>query len=135
MTPRQKELIATTFAQIAPRAERVATQFYERLFERDPSLRGLFIHADMNAQGRKLMTMLAVVLKQLDYPEQITAAARQLGARHVAYGVQPHHYATVGAALLDTLAHELGDAFSAETRTAWATVYIFLSDAMQPVYC
>lgn len=131
MTPQQVLLIQSNFNQIAPVAERVATLFYKHLFELDPSLRGLFVQTDMNEQGRKLMAMLTLVLRQLDHPEKIHAAARQLGQRHANYGVEPHHYPIVGTALLQTLAEVLGGSFTAESRAAWTAVYTFLSQTMQ----
>ena len=42
MTPHQKMLVQSTFAQVAPIAETAAALFYTRLFELDPSLRPMF---------------------------------------------------------------------------------------------
>jgi hemoglobin-like flavoprotein len=49
----------------------------------------------------------------------------------VSYGVQPAHYDSVGVALLWTLEQGLGPAFTAELRTAWASAYQLLADAMK----
>jgi hemoglobin-like flavoprotein len=54
-----------------------------------------------------------------------------LGRRHAAYGVTDDHYDTVGAALLWTLEKGLGDAFTAEAREAWTTVYGLLASTMK----
>jgi hemoglobin-like flavoprotein len=56
---------------------------------------------------------------------------RQLGARHVDYGVLPEHYETVGQALLDTLAQGLGPAFTGEVEEAWREAYMLIADTMQ----
>ena len=48
-------------------------------------------------------------------------------------GVQPHHYDSVGTALLWTLAQGLGSAFTPELRDAWAAAYVMLSDAIAAV--
>ena len=56
--------------------------------------------------------------------------AQQLAVRHGGYGVKPAHYAVVGAALIDTLAKGLGDAFTTDTRLAWETAYGTLSAVM-----
>ena len=50
-------------------------------------------------------------------------AQQSLGTRHVTYGVEPEHYEWVGAALIDTLATALGDAFDADTKAAYLCVY------------
>ena len=46
---------------------------------------------------------------------------QRLGQRHAGYGVQAHHYATVGDALLGTLAELFGPAFNDEVRQAWTS--------------
>ena len=51
--------------------------------------------------------------------------------RHVAYGVREEHYDTVGAALLWTLEQGLGDAWTVELATAWATAYTLLATTMK----
>ena len=56
---------------------------------------------------------------------------RAMGARHKGYGVMDEHYATVGQALLDTLAAALGDAFTPEVRSAWTALYGAVESAMK----
>ncbi len=130
VSPRQKDLVQQTFAEVAPIASTAATLFYDRLFALDPSLRALF-KADLEEQKQKLMQMLAVVVRGLDDPQALTPAVRALGERHVGYGVEVAHYATVGEALLWTLEQGLGEAFNDEVRDAWATVYGLLATLMQ----
>jgi hypothetical protein len=55
---------------------------------------------------------------------------RQLGARHLEYGVLPQHYLIVETALLRTLEIELKDQWSVELRKVWVAVFKFLSKAM-----
>jgi hemoglobin-like flavoprotein len=56
---------------------------------------------------------------------------KALGARHSGYGVMAAHYELVGEALLWTLERGLGDGFTPEVRSAWASVYGVLAAAMQ----
>lgn len=130
MNTQQIELVQRTFALAAPMADEIADRFYRRLFELDPSLRPLF-HGDIKQQGDKLMTVLAFAVRGLDKPETLLEPVRRLGERHSGYGVQPHHYATVGQALLWTLGQLFGPAFTAEVEDAWATVYGLLAGVMQ----
>jgi hemoglobin-like flavoprotein len=130
MTPEQIHLVQATFAEIAPLGEVVGDIFYGHLFALDPSLRSLF-HSDMRVQGRKLMTMLQVVVHSLDRPNALLPAARALGKRHANYAVTAEHYATVGAALLWTLRQGLGGDFTPETEAAWTAAYTMLADVMQ----
>jgi Globin len=55
----------------------------------------------MREQGRKLMAMIGMAVSSLDRLETIIPAVVDLGQRHTSYGVQPAHYDTVGAVLLD----------------------------------
>lgn len=130
MTPAQKTLVQQSFARVAPISEQAAAMFYGRLFELDPQLRPLF-RGDMKEQGRKLMQMLAVAVNGLDRLEEIVPAVQALGRRHLGYGVQDSHYDTVGEVLLWTLQQGLGEAFTADTRQAWAEVYGLLAATMR----
>jgi hemoglobin-like flavoprotein len=85
----------------------------------------------MAEQGMKLMRMIGTAVNGLDRLDQIVPAVKDLGVRHVAYDVQVAHYDTVGSALLWTLDQGLGDAFTPDVETAWATVYGLLADTMR----
>ena len=130
VTPDQKILVQESFALVEPIADTAAELFYTRLFELDPAVRAMF-HGDMQAQGRKLMQMLTIAVRGLDRLDAIVPAVQALGRRHVAYGVRPKDFDTVGAALLWTLEQDLGDAFTPETRDAWAAVYGLLAGVMK----
>lgn len=130
MTPKQKMLVQATFEKVAPIAEEAAALFYGRLFSLDTSLVGLF-NGDMKEQGRKLMRMIGMAVNGLDRLNEIVPLVQDLGRRHVAYGVKPKHYDTVGAALLWTLEKGLGPDFTPEVKDAWATVYGLLAKTMK----
>jgi hemoglobin-like flavoprotein len=130
LTPAQKTLVQDSFAVIAPIADDAAVLFYRRLFEIDPSLQAMF-RGDMAEQRRKLMQMLTAAVKGLDRLDQLVPVVQELGRRHAAYGVADAHYDTVGAALLWTLEKGLGDAFTPETKEAWAAVYGLIATTMQ----
>jgi hemoglobin-like flavoprotein len=130
MTPDQKILVQDTFAKVAPQADAAAALFYGRLFEIDPTLKTLF-KGDIAEQGQKLMTMLATAVKGLDRPDELLPAVKNLGVRHVGYGVKDEHYDTVAAALLWTLERGLGADFTPDVRDAWVAVYTLLAATMK----
>ena len=131
MTPHQITLIRGSFEPLKPLAATVAEAFYAQLFARDPALRALFRGGDMHEQGARLMQMLAAAIDLLDRPASLTPVLLKLGQRHAGYGVVEAHYASVGAALLDTLSAGLGDAFTAEVRDAWTAMYGHVAKTMQ----
>ena len=130
VAPETIRLVRSTFAQVLPVADLAASQFYDRLFTLDPSLRRLFA-ADLEPQKHALMATLGLVIGYLDRPEELVPIVDQLGRRHAGYGVESAHYATVGSALLWTLEQGLGPAFTPAVRAAWTEVYDLLATSMQ----
>ena len=55
---------------------------------------------------------------------------RELGRRHVDYGVSRNDYKFVGQALLGTLRSFLGDDFTPEVELAWREIYSTLVRTM-----
>jgi hemoglobin-like flavoprotein len=130
MDARQIELVWRSFAKVVPIRAEAAALFYQRLFALDPDTRALF-RGDIAAQGAKLMAALSTVVHALDRLDTVAGKVRALARRHVHYGVDERHYATVGAALLWTLEQGLGpDEFTPEVRDAWSTAYALLSGTM-----
>lgn len=130
MNQNQIQLVQDSFAQVKPIADIAADLFYDRLFTLDPGLRPLF-KSNLSEQKHNLMTTLSFAVAGLNKPERILPAVRQLGTRHGGYGVQAHHYQTVGAALLWTLAQGLGEQFTPDVEEAWTAVYTLLAQTMQ----
>lgn len=129
LTPADVQLVQDSFARLGASAARLPELFYRRLFELDPSLRGLF-HGDMRSQGQKLANMLLFIVQGLTQPEVLLPAVRELGARHANYRVKDEHYATVERALVDALGESLGREFTAEMRRAWSRALRVLSCVM-----
>jgi hemoglobin-like flavoprotein len=130
MTPEQIRLVQASFQEVLPIREEAALLFYERLFQIDPTTWSLFAETDLKSQGAKLMAAIAMVVHALDAPDSMLAKVKALARRHVGYGVEERHYASVGAALLWTLETGLGEAFTPELREAWAAAYRMLSETM-----
>jgi hemoglobin-like flavoprotein len=130
VTPREIALVQQTWLLLVPIQDQAAELFYDRLFELDPRLRGLFAH-DLREQRRKLMTMLGAAVGGLSQPELLLPAVRELGVRHAGYGVKDADYQTVAMALLWTLEQGLGPTFTMETRAAWTAAYQLLAGTMQ----
>lgn len=130
LTPRQIELVQTTWEKCVPIADQAAALFYGKLFELDPNLKPMF-KSDIKEQGKKLMQMITAAVRGLSDLNRLVPVVQDLGRRHVGYGAKDEHYATVGTALLWTLEKGLGDAFTPEVKEAWATVYGVLATTMQ----
>lgn len=130
MTPAQINAVQRTFALVIPIKEKAAELFYDRLFSIDPSARPLF-KGDLAEQGKKLMLALAMVVAGLTDLSRVVPVAKDLARRHVGYGVEDHHYDTVGSALLWTLGQGLGKEFTSEVQEAWTAAYTTLASVMK----
>jgi len=141
ITETEKDAIRRSWKLVVPIGETAADLFYKRLFELRPEYRALFPE-DLRAQKRKLLQMLAFIVKSLTWPESawredvppdedLLLVVLALGRRHSElYKIPPESYATVGEALVWTLDYGLGEAFTPEVRDAWLHVYTLLSKAM-----
>src|SRR5215470_13047737 len=99
MTQREKQIVSESFPLIREIAIPVSLLFYGRLFDVDPSLRQLF-KIDMKEQSKKFVVMLDAIMESIDEWEKIVPVLRQLGQRHVAYGVKEQHYNALCSALV-----------------------------------
>jgi len=130
MTPRQIDLIRTSWSAVEPISDAAARLFYDRLFESDPAIKRLFAKTDMQAQRGILMQTLALLVSSLDDFDRVVPVLEALGRVHAGYGVRQRHYDTVEAALLWALDRGLGEAFDDETADAWATAYSAVASVM-----
>ena len=130
LSQHQLVLIQQSFKKVAPIADQAAEIFYAKLFSYDPSLKRLF-KGDMKSQGKKLMATLGTAVAALNNLDKLVPVLENLAIKHLDYGVKIDDYTPVGNALLCTLKQGLGDAFTAETREAWVTLFKLVADVMR----
>lgn len=131
MTPDQIQLVRSSWPVVAANADALTATFYAHLFEIDDSAARLFVGVEMTSQRSKLAQSLAVVVKALDDSDRLLPPLAALAKRHTQYGVQPHHFDSVGEALLHALAKTLGSAFTRELHDAWADAYALVASVMR----
>jgi hemoglobin-like flavoprotein len=130
VTLRQKQIVSESFPLIREIAIPVALLFYGRLFDLDPSLRQLF-KIDMKEQSKKLADMLDALVESIDNWERIVPVLRELGKRHVAYGVKEQQYDTLCSALVWAFGQALQPGFDHEVRAAWTAVIRAVNEQMK----
>jgi hemoglobin-like flavoprotein len=138
----QKQLIQSSWKLVVPVADTAADLFYRRLFDQYPQYRSVF-PSDMASQKKKLVRMLAFIVKALDWADaqwredvppdrDLMLVVVAMGRRHSdIYKIPDASYAAVGEALLWTFDYALGEAFTPEVRSAWALVYTLVAKAMR----
>jgi hemoglobin-like flavoprotein len=130
MTPEQMAHVRRTFAVIRPSLAGTAAIFYLRLFQLEPLLRPMFLR-DIRAEGRGFMQMLRTAVANLGGIGGLDRHLHEFGRRCALQGLRPMDYDVIGAALLWTLAQELGSQFTPPVRDAWATAYRVFARTMQ----
>jgi hemoglobin-like flavoprotein len=138
----QKSVLRDSWRLVVPIADTAADLFYRRLFELKPEYRAYF-KSDLASQKRKLIAMLAFIVKSVDWPDDAwreSVAAEDdlflivlaLGRRHsLLYKIPDETYETVGEALLWTLDFGLGKAFTPDVRAVWTQLYGLLALTMK----
>ncbi len=126
----QGELLESSFQAIVLHGEAFVTAFYERLFTRFPETRAFFAATDMFELRKKLRQTLALIVEHMQHPEVLSGMLRELGKRHVTYGIRPEHYPLVGAVLLETFADFLGKHWTQAHHDAWVKEYEAVSGLM-----
>jgi hemoglobin-like flavoprotein len=130
MSPEEVRLVRESWRGILPIRDTFAALFYAKLFELDPALRPLF-KDDLKEQGRNFVAMVSIALRNLERPEAVLHALRELGARHARYGVRDAHYDTVATALVLSLDVSLGESLTPQARRAWEGAYELMTQPMR----
>lgn len=124
-------MIRESFELAKPIADRIADRFYINLWGDQPLSKVLFEGVDMAKQKKALVGSLVQIVDSLDQPAKLTSYLQAMGARHLYYGTEEHHYEWVGAALLKTFGEFLGDSWTPVLVEQWTLAYKFIADTMK----
>ena len=130
MTPRQQELVRTTFALVQSQQDRVTELLYQELFRLEPTSKALF-RGDISEQQKKLMRMLQIAIENLGDKTELQSMLFNLGMIHQSYGVEEHHFVSFGKSLNFALKSILKDAFTTEVEESWKAAYHYFAVTMK----
>ena len=121
------KLLKDSFALVAPRGAELVRFFYAEVFYRGgPDVIDMF-PPGMSAQRDRLLGALVKIVSEVDDLDALSAFLAGLGRDHRKFAVAPEHYDVVGAALLATLQHFAGEAWTPELRETWAGAYALIA--------
>ena len=126
-----ERLIRDSWLRLFPLRLTTAQNFYERLFEIDPTAKALFDGKPMHVQQEKFVQTLDTLVQMLDFPADIIRELQALAHRHVDYGVTLEQYTTVGTALLWALERGLGSGWTPDVQRAWVELYLLIEGVMK----
>jgi hemoglobin-like flavoprotein len=124
-------LLRSSFDLVVERQPQLTRRFYEILFERYPAAKPLFHRSKPELQEKMLTDALVAVMDRLEDAPWLTTTLKQMGAKHVAYGVTTEMYGWVGASLLATLAEVAREDWTPELEKAWTDAFGAIAGLMQ----
>ena len=114
--------LQASWREVAVAGDEAAQHFYSHLFLSQPQVRGMF-PISMATQRERFFAALGHIVSNV---EQLTTDAtfvEQLGRDHRRFNVVPALYPPVGASLLATLQHFLGERWTPQIAADWAEAY------------
>ncbi|HEV7897676.1 MAG TPA: globin domain-containing protein [Planosporangium sp.] len=118
-----------SWARAAANGDAVPSFFYAALFTAHPELRVMF-PMSMASQRDRLVSALGEMVSNMDNIEAAVPFVEGLGRDHRRFDVRAEHYPQVGEALLATLAHFLGEAWTPELAADWSAAYGLIAQVM-----
>jgi len=120
-------------------AETVGVLLFKHIFELAPEALQLFSFKDeksvyeskrLKSHAVKVVTTVGVAVDGLNKLDELVPVLKELGLKHVGFGVQPAHYEVVGKALMMTLKAGLLTDLTPAHEAAWQKCYKILSTTM-----
>ncbi len=129
MTQKERQMVRASFVELQEAVEPLALLFYGRLFAVEPGLRGMFT-GDIGQQGKKLMDMVGAAVEGMENWKALEPALKELGRRHVGYGVKREHYGVVAEAMVWAIGQALEHGADREVKQAWGALLGEVAGAM-----
>lgn len=130
------ELIEDSFAALSANGDKLAQNFYQRLFADYPELMPLFDGISITGQQKKLLASLVLLVQHQSKPELLNDYLSGLGARHTHYGASRQDFEKFTTTLLLVMQDMLGKLWTPEVAMAWGNtlnkVTKLMLDAFQP---
>lgn len=121
--------LKANFASVATHGDDVAMYFYSYLFLTRPEVRRMFPLA-MTEQRDRLLGALVRIVTHIDRLAEIEPYLADLGRDHRKFGTLTDHSPAVGQALLATLAHFSGPAWTDTLAANWSAAYVAVAGTM-----
>jgi len=118
MTPAQIETVQTSFEAVFLRKAEIAGAFYAHLFRAMPEARELFSR-DMHHQREVFASMLAITVRLLNRPGELSEVVDRLAQVHGRFTIAPDQFALAGTAIVAAFRDVLQDRFTPDVEQAW----------------
>ena len=126
----ERALVQESFTRIEALGDAGAALFLDKLLALDPGLRPV-IGDDLAGRGRVMAAALKTAVMGLDDPARLAATLRPMGRRLADLRIREQHHGTAAEALIGGLEEALGNDFNPDVRSAWISVYMYLSQTLK----
>lgn len=79
---------------------------------------------------KKVYDTFGSVVEAMDDMSAVSADLKEMGARHIKYGITMEQYEYIGTSLMFSLENKLGSDFTADQKKAWTALYSVIEAAM-----
>lgn len=144
LTAKQVKVIVSTWATVKTLgASTVGVLLFKNIFEIAPAAKGLFSFSKDNPNfdidtdegvkkhGANVVNTVTGAIDGLGDLPALVGVLKDLGRRHVNYGVVTAHYDIVGQAFLRTLQQGLGAGYTADVADAFTALWGVVAATMQ----
>lgn len=127
MTSEDRHLLLESWQRIGPNADRLATVFFDRLFEVSSESRRLFAGSTLESRFLQFAYMLVELVALHGESLTMRLAAKEMRQFMSRYGIADAHYFAVSQAISAMLSHAPDACATAESRAAWHEAHDLLT--------
>ena len=129
MNTRESSLVIDSWRKVSVDIEAAGGVFFERLFEKSPSLKTLFKN-DLQTMQRQFTNMLNVIINGLEQADSLREPLKKLGETHRGYGAKQADYDLMSECLIETIEQCSQEILSQAEKLAWQKAFRLFSDMM-----
>ena len=117
------ESLRAHFAELTAHSPDLTSRFFTVLFVRHPQTTEMFLNKEASTMASALYEALEDYVAHMDDPAWLSHRFAPLGSKHQQHGVTREMYRWFGEALLITLRHASGPAWTDELSRGWLRAY------------
>jgi hemoglobin-like flavoprotein len=116
-------LLASTFAKVEPQADRFAANFYQILFDLDPTIARSMSGVPPQKYHQEFLDYVKLMVDNADNEKAIQFIFRNLGQKYAPHRDNFGDYSLVGAALFQSLKDYAMSDWTPEVERAWQSTF------------
>ncbi len=125
------ECVRASLQQLMPVTDQLTRKFLNNLFDREPSLEGILLQADVPTIEQALRKAMVLMAGNLDNQEFLQSYLFEVGRKHRSFGVEPQHLPLAMDALVTAVRETSGPVWTLELEEGWTDTAVMVLEYMQ----